>query len=272
MRYLTLISGKKIPVLGQGTSQMNRTARARKGEIAALRRGIELGMNLIDTAELYGTEELVGEAIEGIRDQVYLVSKVLPYHASKKDVFKACERSLKKLKTDYLDLYLLHWPGSTPLTETIEAFQDLKDKGWIIDFGISNLDVAEAEEAKAIDNSVAVNQVLYNLLYRGIEWDLLPWAKKHKMPIMAYSPFDRDGFHEHLVLNTIAKKHRASIYQIALAWVLRMDNVMAIPKASSIEHVEENFQALSIKLDTKDLQELDASFPPPKKKIPLETI
>lgn len=272
MKTVALPSGKKIPILGQGTSQMDRSRSSREGEIAALRRGVELGMSLIDTAEMYGTEELVGEAISGIRDEVFLVSKVLPSHASKKEVVRACERSLMKLKTDRLDLYLLHWQSSTPLSETFEAFQALKKEGLILDFGVSNFDVHDMEEAIELDDSVATNQVLFNLVHRGIEWDLLPWCKKHKMPIMAYSPFDRIGFHNDGVLQKIGKKHKASVFQIALAWIVHFDYVMAIPKAASIEHVEENFGALKIKFSAEDLKELDEAFPPPSKKIPLETI
>lgn len=271
MKQITLPSGKQIPVLGQGTSHMGRSENT-KDEVAALRRGIELGMTVIDTAELYDNEELVAEAINGQRPKVYLVTKVMPSNASKKDTLEACDRSLKKLKTDHVDLYLLHWKGSTPLSETFEAFDLLKKSGKILDFGVSNFDTTDLEKAYALDKTVAANQVLYNFEHRGIEWDLLPWCQKHQLPVMAYTPLERGEIKNHPALQKIAARHNSTVYQIALAWVLRQNNLMTIPKSSNITHVEENFKALDIKLSREDLLEIDAAFPPPKKKVALETI
>lgn len=271
MKQISLPSGKKIPILGQGTSHMGRAENS-KDEVAALRRGIELGMTLIDTAELYDNEELVGNAINGQRSKVFIVSKVMPSNASKKDTLEACERSLKRLRTDHIDLYLLHWQSSIPLSETFEAFNLLKQSGKILDFGVSNFDISEMENAYALDKTVAVNQVYYNLVHRGIEWDLLPWCQKHKLPVMAYTPLGRGGIEDNPTLKRIAKRHNATVFQIALAWVLRENYLMTIPKASNIKHVEENFKALDIKLSAEDLQEIDAAFKPPTKKIPLETL
>lgn len=273
----TLPSGERIPVLGQGTWQMAERARAREDEIAALRLGIDLGMTLIDTAEMYGggaAEELVADAIEGRRDEVFLVSKVLPSNASQSGVVAACERSLARLETDRIDLYLLHWRGSVPLAETVAGFLKLKQAGKIRHWGVSNLDDAEMRELVGVagGGGVACDQVLYNLTRRGIEYDLLPWCRARGVPVMAYTPIEQGRMLRHKVLREIAHRHRASPTQVALAWLLRKPGVVAIPKAGRIAHVRENRSAVDLRLDTEDLAALDAAFPPPSVSRPLETI
>ena len=277
MKTVQLFSGRSVPVLGQGTWEMGEDSTKRKEEIEALRVGVELGMSLIDTAELYGngaSEELISEALGNQRKEVFLCSKVLPDHASLKGTIQACENSLRRLRTDYLDLYLLHWKGSIPLDETLEAFQYLKQAGKILDYGVSNFDVDDMEEAISLPggDEIATNQVLYNLMRRGIEWDLIPLCQERKMPIMAYSPIERGSLLSNSVLKAIASRHSVTPSQIALAWVLRQKGVIAIPKASKPEHVIENRAALEIKLTEEDLRELDQAFPPPKRKVALEII
>lgn len=275
MDKLTLRSGRKIPILGQGTWEMAQDPSKRSDEIEALRIGVSLGMSLIDTAEMYGSEELVAEALSHRRKEIFLVSKVLPQNATLKGTIAACENSLKRLKTDYLDLYLLHWRGSIPLEETLNAFQVLKKSGKILEYGVSNFDVNDMEEAEGLDggNEIAANQVLYNLMSRGIEWDLLPWSQKRKIPIMAYSPFGHsNNLVKHPLLKSIAMRHAATPVQVALAWILRQKQVMTIPKASNPEHVKENYGALEIKLSNEDLRELDQTFNPPSEKYTLEMI
>jgi diketogulonate reductase-like aldo/keto reductase len=274
-----LPSGRPIPVLGQGTWLMGENHRNRGIEIAALRLGLDLGMTLIDTAEMYGegaAEELIGEAIRGLRAEVFLVSKVYPHNATRQGTIRACERSLRRLRTDYLDCYLLHWRGTVPLIETIEAFQTLRRAGKILDYGVSNFDVDDMEEAFALPGGgeIVTDQVLYNLEHRGIEWDLLPWCQQRGIPVMAYSPIGHSGTEKTELLGNrtvklIAKRHGATPAQVALAWLLRRD-VVAIPKASSPDHVRENRAALDLKLTKRDLMELDEAFPPPQEKIPLE--
>ena len=253
----------------------DRTRRAE--EIATLQRGIELGMNLIDTAEMYGdgaSERLVGEAIRGRRDQVFLVSKVYPHNAGRRGAVAACERSLKRLGVDCLDLYLLHWRGSVPLQETIEGFETLQAQGKIRHWGVSNLDTADMDElvGMAGGNRVAANQVLYNLSRRGIEWDLLPWCEARQIPLMAYSPIEQARLLRQPGLRNLAVKHGVTPAQMALAWLLRQDGVIAIPKASSRQHLEENFAALKLSLDDAVLAELDQLFPPPRHATPLEML
>jgi diketogulonate reductase-like aldo/keto reductase len=243
-------------------------------ELAALRLGIELGMTLIDTAELYGdgaTEEFVGEAITGLRDQVFLVSKVLPSNASRSGTIAACERSLRRLRTDRLDLYLLHWPGSWPLEETLEGFAALRREGKIRHWGVSNFDMTEMADLYDLPggDDVATDQVLYNLRYRGIEYDLLPWCLERSIPIMAYSPVEQGRLLESRDLQIVARRHVATPAQIALAWVLREDGICAIPKAASVAHVRENRAALDIRLTRQDLEDLDKAFPAPGKPVPL---
>jgi diketogulonate reductase-like aldo/keto reductase len=246
-------------------------------EAMALRHGIELGMTLIDTAEMYGdggAEEVVGEAIRGRRDDVFIVSKVLPSNASQAGVLGACERSLKRLGTDRIDLYLLHWRGSVPFEETLGAFESLKRAGKIRTFGVSNLDVEDMEEWIALPEgqAVATDQVLYNLGRRGIEFDLLPWCRQRRIPIMAYSPIEQGRLPAHAALRSVAERHGASPAQIALAWVLRYPDVIAIPKAVRLEHVKENRAAADIVLKHEDLAELDAAFPPPRRPRSLEML
>lgn len=277
MRTTTLTSGEQVPVLGQGTWFIGDSARTRAEEIATLQTGIDLGMSLIDTAEMYGegaSEKLVGEAIAGRRERVFLVSKVYPHNASLRGAVAACERSLKRLGTDYLDLYLLHWRGQVPLAETIEAFETLKDAGKIRHWGVSNLDSSDMEELLDLDggSDVAVNQVLYNLTRRGVEYDLLPECVERGIPIMAYSPIEQGRMVGNAALSNIAERHNATSAQIALAWLLRQDKVIAIPKASTVAHVRENCGALNVKLTAEDLTALDAVFPPPKGPQPLEML
>lgn len=275
IKTLPLPSGRLMPVLGQGTWEMGDDPDKRSDEIAALRTGLDLGMSLIDTAEYYtGAEELIAEALGKRRKEIFLVSKVMPNHATLKGTIDACERSLQRLKTDHLDLYLLHWRGNVPLEETFEAFQTLKLAGKILDFGVSNFDVSDMEEAGNLSggNEIATNQVLYNLTRRGIEWDLIPWCNERRIPIMAYSPIERGRLIDHPALQLIASKHSATPAQVALAWVLHQKGVVAIPKASHPEHVIENRQALELKLSKDDLKELDQAFPPPARKISLEMI
>lgn len=275
MKTLRLPSGREIPVLGQGTWRMGENSSKRQAEIDALRLGLDLGMRLIDTAEMYGeggAEKVVAEAIAGCRDEVFLVSKVYPHNASRQGVIQACDRSLARLKTDYLDLYLLHWRGSIPLAETLAGFQSLKQAGKIRDYGVSNFDLDDLEEALSLSggDAIATNQVLYNLMRRGIEWDLLPWCRQRNIPIMAYSPVEQRAFVNHSQLKAIASRHDATPTQIALNWLLRQENLIAIPKATNPNHVKENRQALDLKLTQEDLNELDEAFPPPKRKISLQ--
>ncbi len=231
-------------------------------------------MTLIDTAEMYGeggAEKVVAEAISGRREEVLLVSKVYPFNASYQGVINACDRSLSRLKTDYLDLYLLHWRGSIPLAETLKGLQHLKQVGKILDYGVSNFDVDDMEEIMSLSggDDVATNQVLYNLMRRGIEWDLLPWCKQRNIPIMAYSPVEQRAFVNRSELKAIASRHNATPTQIALNWLLRQDNVISIPKATNPNHVKENFAALDINLNEADIQELDRAFKPPSRKMSL---
>ncbi|HWQ38444.1 MAG TPA: aldo/keto reductase [Burkholderiales bacterium] len=274
---IALPGGETIPVLGQGTWFMGEDRARRRDEIAALRLGVELGLTLIDTAEMYGDgrcETLVGEAIAGLRDQVFLVSKVLPSNASRKGVVRACDASLERLKTDRLDLYLLHWSSSHPLEETVRGFEDLLAAGKIRHWGVSNLDVDEMEELLAVPGGKAcvVDQVLYNLTRRGIEYDLLPWCRRRRIPIMAYSPIEQGRVLDNRTLRRVAERHGATPAQVALAWVLREAGVVAIPKAGTLDHLRENRGALDVRLTRQDFAELDAAFPPPSRRRPLEML
>jgi diketogulonate reductase-like aldo/keto reductase len=251
--------------------------RQRQEEIAALRTGLDLGMTLIDTAEMYadgGAEELVAEAIAGRRDEVFLVTKVLPSNATRRGTVAACERSLRRLRTDRIDLYLLHWREETPLEETLAGFKNLSRTGKIRYWGVSNFDVGDMEELVSLPAgpAVAIDQVLYNLSRRGIEHDLLPWCRRRRIPIMAYSPIEEGRLVRHRALKTVATRHGATPAQLALAWVLRQDGVIAIPKAGTPEHVRENRAALDLRLSKPDLVALDRVFPPPTKPAPLEVI
>jgi diketogulonate reductase-like aldo/keto reductase len=276
-RTISLPSGDRIPVLGQGTWHMGERPGRRDGEVAALRLGIELGMTLIDTAEMYGggaAESLVGEAIAGRRDDVFLVSKVLPMHATRRGTIAACEGSLRRLGTDHLDLYLLHWRGTVPLIETVDAFGALVRMGWIRHWGVSNFDLDDLAELMRLPGGDAVeaDQVLYNLEHRGIEYDLLPWARGAGLPIVAYSPIGQGRLVRRPVVERIAAAHGATPSQVALAWVLRDDGVNAIPKAGTREHVIANRAALDLELGAADLAALDDAFPPPASKVPLAVI
>jgi diketogulonate reductase-like aldo/keto reductase len=274
-RTTLLPSGEQIPLLGQGTWHMAEDPQRRSEEIAALRLGIELGMTLIDTAEMYadgGAEELVGEAIEGRRDEVFLVSKVLAQNATRRGTIVACDRSLMRLGVDEIDLYLLHWRGTIPLEETLDAFDTLIGAGKIRNWGVSNFDVADMEELVVlpIGADVATDQVLYNLGRRGIEYDLLPWCQRNGVPIMAYSPIEQGRLLRHPALMTVASRHGgATPAQVALAWVLRQEGICAIPRASKPAHVRENRAALDLRLTSQDLVDLDRAFPPPTRKQPL---
>ncbi len=267
-----------IPTLGQGTWRMGENRDQHNAEIAALRLGLDIGLTLIDTAEMYGeggAEIVVGEAMAGRRDEVFLVSKIYPHHACREGTAQACERSLKRLKTDRLDLYLLHWRESIPLEETFEAFLKLKAEGKILDFGVSNFDVSDMEDAARVGGgeAIAVNQVYYNLEHRGIEFDLMPWCNKRGIPIMAYSPLKSDGDDKHALLaqaalKRVAKAHDATTAQIALAWLLHK-GVVVIPKAVKPEHVRANRAVADIQLTDEDVTALDKAFPPPEGKVPL---
>jgi diketogulonate reductase-like aldo/keto reductase len=266
--------GEEVVALGQGTWRMGEDRGRRATVIAALRLGIELGMALIDTAEMYGeggAEEVVSEAIAGRRDKIYLVSKVYPHNASRQGAIAACERSLKRLKTDHLDLYLLHWRGSYPLAETVQAFEKLKADGKIRSWGVSNLDVDDMAELRGVPNggNCISNQVLYHLGSRGIEWEFLGDCAKHNVMVMAYSPLGQGHVLRNAALASVAKKHGVTPAAAALAWTMRHKHVVAIPKSSNPEHVKANAAAADLVLDADDLKALDAAFPPPKRATPL---
>ena len=266
-----------MPKLGQGTWNMGDSPARRKDELAALREGIALGLMLLDTAEMYGdgrSESLVAEAIAGQREKVFLVTKVLPSNASRKGVARACEASLKRLRTDRVECYLLHWSGSHPLEETLRGFEDLVAAGKILSWGVSNLDLAEMTQLTNLPGgeACATNQLLYNLTRRGIEFDLLPWLRQRNIPVMAYSPVEQGRLLGHKALNEVARRLGATPAQVALAWVLRQEGIVAIPKAARVEHVRENRQALELKLDAEALKTLEAAFPPPKQSRPLEML
>lgn len=274
MPTTVLRNGMRIPTLGQGTWNMGETAASAAAEVKALQAGIALGMTLIDTAEMYadgGAEKVVGQAIAGRRNEVTLVSKVLPHNASRRGTIAACEASLKRMGTDHIELYLLHWRGAHPLSATVEAMQTLVAQGKIGGWGVSNLDVDDIDELLALEHGeqCLLNQVLYNLARRGIEFDLLPQARALAMPVMAYSPIEQGRILDHPVLARIAGQHRASAAQVALAWVLNQPGVIAIPKASSEKHVQQNRASLELDLAPADLQALDAAFAPPRRKQPL---
>ena len=267
-RLITFPDGQQVCPLGQGTYQMGRR---RSEEIRALRRGIDLGLTLIDTAEMYGTEDLVVEAVRGCRDKAFIVSKVLPGNASYEGTKRACERSLRRLGTDYTDLYLLHWICRYPFAETVRALVELQQEGKIRQWGMSNLDVADMERILTLPHGsdCAADQVLYNLKDRGIEYDLIPWSGQHHIPVMAYTPLGEGRLRSHRILTEIARRHNATPTQVMLAWVMRAQNVIAIPKAGSIAHVEENARSIDIYLTEEDLSDIDSTFPAPTHKIHL---
>ncbi|WP_334030644.1 aldo/keto reductase [Burkholderia orbicola] len=274
---VVLPNGETIPKLGLGTWEMGERPARRADEIAALREGIELGMTLVDTAEMYGdgaTEELVGDALAGLRDDVFLVSKVYPHHASRRGVVAACDASLKRLRTDRLDLYLLHWRRSVPLAETVEGFDALQRAGKIRHWGVSNFDTADMAELvdEAGGGACATNQILYNIARRGPEFDLLPWLADHRIPAMAYSPVDHGRLPKRSPLDEIARLRGVSVMRVALAWVLAQPGVFAIPKASRIEHVRDNRAALDVVFSDDERAQLDAYFRPPRSKRALEML
>jgi diketogulonate reductase-like aldo/keto reductase len=277
VRHTTLRSGEMVPVLGQGTWGLAEGKHPWEHEIVALRVGLDLGMTLIDTAEMYAdgeAERLIGKAIKGRRDDVFLVDKVLPQNATREGTVLACERSLHRLGTDYIDLYLLHWRENIPLQETVAAFAQLVQEGKIRNWGVSNFDIGDMEELEGIKHGheAATDQVLYNLLRRGIEFDLMPWCHERGMPIMAYSPIEQGRLLKTSALTDIALEHSATPTQIALAWVLRHDKIIAIPRAGTVEHVRENRHALEVRLTKDDLEKLDFAFPPPTGPQPLQVI
>ena len=274
---VTLPSGIAVPALGLGTWQMGEAKARANDEIDSLRLGLDLGMTLIDTAEMYGeggAELVVGKALEDRRDEVFLVSKVYPWNASRTGTIAACEASLKRLGTDRIDLYLLHWRGDHPLADTVAAFEELRAAGKIGAWGVSNFDVEDMEELYAIRDGVncAVNQVLYNLSRRGIEYDLLPWCQARGVTVMAYSPIEQGRLIHHPELIRIAKAYQATPAQVALAFLLEREGVVAIPKTSNLRRVRENRDAVDLDITDEDWAAIDAAFPPPDEKVPLEML
>ncbi|HWJ75876.1 MAG TPA: aldo/keto reductase [Kaistia sp.] len=274
---LPLPSGRVMPVFGVGTWRMGESTRVRADEVKAVRAAIERGVTLIDTAEMYGdgeAETIVADAMGARRDELFIVSKVLPNNASKRGTIAACERSLKRLKTDRIDLYLLHWRGGDPLSETVAAFQALKAAGKILDWGVSNFDIDDMRELATLDRSkeCATNQVLYNLTRRGIEFDLVPFCRERGIPVMAYSPLEQARMLGDATLRQVAQRHDASPAQIALSWLLRQPDIVTIPKATGLKHLDENIAALDLALTADDLKALDARFPPPKRATPLDML
>ena len=277
MKMVELPDGERVPALGLGTWKMGEQKRDRPGEVAALRRGIELGAWLIDTAEMYAegaAEEVVGEAITDCRDQVFVVSKVYPHNAGRRAAIAACERSLERLGTDRIDLYLLHWRGSVPLAETVEAFERLRDEGKIRHWGVSNFDVDDMVELAALDPQArcCANQVYYSASQRGVEHDLAPWLAARSIALMAYCPLDEGKLVADARLAAIGRRHGASAAQVALAWLLARPGVVAIPKAARVAHVESNHAATALRLSAEDLAEIDRAFPPPRGKHPLAIV
>lgn len=273
MRTITLADGTKVAALGQGSWHMGEHGANRKAEATALRAGLDLGLTLIDTAEMYGeggAEEVVGEAIAGRREEVFLVSKVYPHNASRRALPQACERSLKRLGVDRIDLYLLHWRGSVPLEDTVEAMERMRAAGKIARWGVSNLDVEDLEELGPALADCATDQVLLNLEHRGVEHDLLPFCRARGMPVMAYSPLGQGGaLLQHAALVKLVEARGCTPAQVALAWTLAMPGVISIPKATSLDHLRANAAAREITLTPEEHAVLDAAFPPPKRKRPL---
>jgi len=277
MKQVRLPSGELVPALGQGTWYMGEDRAAHKDEVAALQLGLDLGLTLIDTAEMYaegGAEEVVGEALARRRDEAFLVSKVYPHNATRQGVAAACERSLKRLKTDRIDLYLLHWRGQHPLAETVAGFEALQRAGKIRHWGVSNLDLGDMQELASVPGggACAANQLLYNLSRRGIEWDLLPWLRERGVPVMAYSPIEQARLLRHKGLQDFARRHGMTPAQAALAWLLAQPGVIAIPKSASLARLRENAAAGALALDPAQRAELDRLFPPPARAVPLEML
>jgi diketogulonate reductase-like aldo/keto reductase len=278
MRYLRLPGGdEELSVLGLGTWGMGEARGRDPDVVAALRLGLDLGMTLVDTAEMYGeggAEEVVGKAIAGRRDEVFLVSKVYPHNATRRGTVTACERSLKRLGTDRLDLYLLHWRGDVPLAETLDAFAALRQAGKIRRWGVSNFGMTDMDELWSLSGGTecAANQVLYNLSRRGIEWDLLPWCRERRVPVMAYSPIEQGRLLRQRALSKVADRRGVTAAQVALAWLLARSPVIVIPKAADIGHVRQNRAALDLALAPEEFAELDRAFPPPDRAKPLEML
>src|SRR5581483_7365974 len=277
MKTVKLPSGQSVAALGLGTWRYGEERSRRAQEIATLRAALDAGATLIDTAEMYGdgaAEALIGEALAGRRDAAFIVSKVYPHNATRKGTQAACERSLKRLKTDRIDLYLLHWRQSTPLEESVEALAALERGGKIRHWGVSNLDLSDMRELWDLPEGrgVQTNQLLYNLSRRGIEWDLLPWLRERSIPVMAYSPIEQARLVRHRGLADLAKRHGATPAQVALAWLLAKDGVIVIPKTSRVERLKENLGAMELRLSKEQLAELDLLFPPPKGPKPLEML
>ncbi|MES2712342.1 MAG: aldo/keto reductase [Pseudomonadota bacterium] len=270
MPRVTFADGTTVPALGQGTWHMGEDGKDRAREADALRLGLDLGMTLIDTAEMYAdgvAEEVVGDAVDGRRDDAFIVSKVYPHNASRTNVVEACERSLKRMRVDRIDLYLLHWRGAVPLAETVAGFEALVTAGKIARWGVSNCDVEDLEELSAALPRCATDQVLYSLENRGVEFDLLPFCAARQMPVMAYSPVGQGGRLLRVPgLVAVAARQGVSAAQVALAWAIRSGRVIAIPKASDPAHVRQNAAAGELVLDTEDLAALDEAFAPPTRK------
>jgi diketogulonate reductase-like aldo/keto reductase len=277
MRKVTLPAGERVPAFGLGTWHVGEDTAKRSEEIATLKLGIDCGATLIDTAEMYGegkAEELIGEAIDGRRDEVFLVSKVYPHNATRRGTAAACERSLRRLKTDRIDLYLLHWRGGVPLEESLDALASLREAGKIRHYGVSNLDRDDMDEAWGVPagRGIQTDQLLYNLSRRGIEWDLLPWMRERRIPVMAYSPLEQAGLARHRKLADFARRNGMTPAQAALAWLLAHDDVIVIPKSSTRTRLQENLGALDVKLTGGQLAELDSMFPPPSGARSLEML
>ena len=276
MRELAPPNGVTIPVMGQGTWRLGENPNLRRKETAAIRRGVELGMSLIDTAEMYGegaTESFLGEALAGVRDRVFLVGKVYPHNAGRGRIGRACEASLKRLKTDRLDLYLLHWRGSVPLSETVEGMEALKRAGKIRAWGVSNLDTDDMKELAGAGGSGCVaDQVLYNVTRRGPEYDLLPYLAERRIVTMAYSPIEQGRLPQGGALGRIAGRLGATAFEVALTWTLRRPDLVVIPKSGSVAHVEENRAAADLTLSPEDLDAIDAQYPPPRRRTRLEML
>ncbi len=277
MKTIPLPSGESVPALGQGTWMMGEQPSARADEIASLRLGLDLGLTLIDTAEMYGdgrAESLIGEALAGRREEAFIVSKVYPHNSSAKGTVAACERSLKRLRTDRIDLYLLHWPGQIPLAETLAGFQTLRDAGKIRHYGVSNFDLPELQAWWDLDtgHGLAANQLLYNLTRRGIEWDLLPWMRERRVPVMAYSPIEQARLIRDRRLIDFGRELGITPAQAALAWLLSREDTIAIPKTGRVQHVQENAAALNVTLTAGQLAQLDTLFAPPGQRTPLEML
>lgn len=283
MRFVQLPSGEKLPALGLGTWRMGETRRSRATEVAAVKAALHMGYRLIDTAEMYGdggAEEVVGEALHDemhtrsvSREEVTIVTKVLPSNASHAGVLRACERSLKRLKLDLIDIYLLHWPGSAPLADTVAAFEQLRGEGRIRHWGVSNFDTADMQKLwrLAAGSNCVTNQIYYSASERGPEFNLQPWQRDHRVVTMAYSPIDQGALTRDVTFAAIGRRHGISASAAALAWVLRQPDIIAIPMSSSADHLRENFAAADVQLTPDDLAQVDAAFPPPKRKRPLAT-